>query len=53
MVYLWNLYIEIKANCEFLTYSELESFAGFSGVELSPWEASLMLELERLRKKHG
>ena len=52
-VYLWNEYMAIKSSCETLGLIELDAYQRIYGIEFSPWEASVMLELERLRKSHG
>ena len=47
------MYMDIKSGCKDLSLIELDAYQNISGVEFSPWEASTMLDIERLRKSHG
>lgn len=50
LVYLWDLYITIKNGCDDLTYTVIASYMGLSGIDLTPWEVSILIDIEVLRK---
>ena len=53
LVYLWSLYIEIKTYCEKISFVDLDAYQRVTQNELTPWESSMILELEKLRNSDG
>jgi len=54
--YLWSEYVHIKSGVSGdggIQYRDLDAYQRVTGVELSPWESSLIFEIDRLRKKNG
>lgn len=51
--YLWSEYGEICRGCEMIGYREIDSYNQVSGNGLSPWEASLIIEIDMIRRKNG
>jgi len=49
LIYLWNLFMDIKTGCEGLSYLDLDAYQRVTGTTLTPWESSMMLDLENLR----
>jgi hypothetical protein len=53
LIYLWNLFMDIKRGCESLTFNDLDAYQRVTGITLNYWEASIMLDLENLRISNG
>jgi len=53
LIYLWDLYIDIKKGCDKIGYAELDAYQRVKGVNVSSFEADLMIDLELLRIKSG
>lgn len=51
--YLWNEYCEIVKGCDRITWESLDSYQRLTGINLTPWESSIMIELDRMRKRNG
>lgn len=46
---LWQLYLDIKKGCEAVGYMEIQAYKNVTSCTLSPWEASLMVSIDRER----
>jgi len=53
LTYLWNDYCDIRKGCENISYLELQAYQNVSGNNLTPWEVSMMLELDLIRRQNG
>lgn len=53
IAYIWNDYCQIIKGCERLTWSELRSYGKLTGINLTPWESSIMIELDMVRRTSG
>ena len=53
LIYIWNLYTDIKKGCDGLSFVDLDAYQRITGVIITPWEASIMLEIENLRVSNG
>ena len=53
LIYLWNLFMDIKTGCDGLSYVDIDAFNRVTGINLNHWEASIMLDLENLRVSNG
>lgn len=51
-MYLWNEYCRIRKGCSCVDWQVLDSYCERSGVNLSPWESELMLDIDLIRRKH-
>jgi len=49
LVYIWNLYTDIKKGCDGLSYVDLDAYQRITGITITPWEISVLLETENLR----
>jgi hypothetical protein len=49
LTYIWELYNEIKKGCEKIGYAELDCYQRVTGVYLTAWEASLMIDIDMIR----
>ena len=49
LVYIWNLYTDIKKGCDGLNFTDLDAYQRVTGINITPWEASVLLETENLR----
>jgi len=48
--YVWGLYVEIRAGVESVGIVELDAYQRLTGVNISPWECSVLLQIEGTRK---
>ena len=53
LVYLWDMYCEIKSGCDQITYSEIDAFCRLSGRRMATWEVSLLIKIDQVRCEHG
>lgn len=53
LVYIWDYYLDIKKGCDTVGYLEIDAFQRVAGVDFTPWEASMILELDKVRKANG
>ncbi len=53
LAYLWELYADIKKGSDCVTWLDLDHYQNVTGSILSPWEASLMIDIDMVRRKHG
>ena len=53
LIYLWALYLDVKSGCKDVTRSALVSYTVINGVEFTPWESSVMLDIDKLRVSSG
>jgi len=51
--HVWKEYGDIRKGCENIGYVELIAYQQATGNRLSPFECSLMLDLEVARKSNG
>jgi len=49
--YLWIEYINIRRGAEVVDYKEIESYLNVTGGQLTPWEISVILEIDKTRLK--
>ena len=49
LIYIWNLYNDIKKGCDGLSFTDLDAYQRVTGITITPWEASVILETENLR----
>jgi len=49
LIYIWNLYNDIKKGCDGLNFIDLNAYQQVTGLTITPWEASVLLETENLR----
>lgn len=47
---LWLLYTDIKRGCDMVSYTAIESYQNIMGDTLTPYEASLMLSIDQVRR---
>jgi hypothetical protein len=45
---LWEKYIRIRKGCEAIGYQELVNYSVISGEDIEPWEADLLIEIDRI-----
>jgi len=48
-MYLWKMYLEIYKGCDIMNWSILDAYQNLSSVKLTPFEANLMIDIEKLR----
>ena len=53
LMYLWNEYCEIKKGSSDLTWESVKAYKELSGVNFSPWEVSIMMQLDIERRTNG
>jgi len=51
--HVWKEYGDVRKGCENIYYVDLVAYQQITGNKLSPFECSLMLDLEDLRKANG
>lgn len=47
--YLWLQYTAIRKGCKRLTWREIDAYCRVTGCVLTPWETTLMLDLDLIR----
>lgn len=52
-LYLWSLYIEIQKGSDSVGYLEIDAYKRLIGADLTPWQVSLMIEIDLIRRRHG
>lgn len=50
LTYMWNTYVEILGGSNHVGFMEIDCFQKVTGVELSPWQSSLMIQIDLLRR---
>ena len=53
LAYLWHMFIEIRRGCEKIGFIEIDAYSRVTGVELSSWECSLMIEVDEAWRNNG
>lgn len=53
LVYLWEAYFDVKKGCDCIEWLDLDHYQNVTGSILSPWEASLMIDIDMVRRRHG
>jgi len=48
-MYLWEMYLDIYRGCDFMSWQVIDAYQNLSGFKLSPFEANLMIDIEKLR----
>lgn len=51
--YMWTDYCDIKKGCSEVTYATLDHYQDVTGVNLTPIEAGLMIDIDLIRRKNG
>lgn len=51
--YLWHEYVDITNGCEKVGYLEIDAYQRVTGSKLTPWEISLMIKLDSIRRRNG
>jgi len=51
--YIWECYADISKGCERVTYQELKAYCDLTGEQLTPWESTLIVEIDELRRING
>lgn len=47
---MWTIYEDVKKGCDKVSYSEIESYMNVTGDILTPYEATLMLSIDVVRR---
>lgn len=53
LIQVWNLYVEIKGGCDSVTTEAIYYFCVMNGDKISPWELSVLIDIDRVRIKNG
>lgn len=53
LVYLWNMFVEIRRGCEKIGFIDIDAYSRVTGVEFSSWECSLMIEIDEAWRNNG
>ncbi len=49
LIYLWNIYQNIRIGCKRVTYEVINSYQNITGITLTLWEIDIMIRMELLR----
>jgi len=44
--YLWDMFIEMRRGCDKIGFLEIDAYSRATGIELTSWESSLMIEVD-------
>lgn len=51
--YLWEIYLDILKGSDRVGYNEINNYREAVGVELTPWETSLIIDIDTERRSNG
>lgn len=51
--YLWDLFLEIRKGCDSIGYESIKAYSDVMGVNLTPWECSVLIDIDQIWRKNG
>ena len=53
LLYIWGIFIDLRSGIEKISYSDIESYNNVTGSDLSSFEVTLILSIDRTYNSNG